>query len=185
MINLNQSKRGIQLFGNLYYFCCNIATENQLKNIYTNEETLNQQINKFKVVFVSDHRDLINITIELNKYTKNTNNNIQLLKDTFIKFTNEGKANNLTEKTNHENTIQGIQEIIICNLMKIMLKFSNYERDNSIHINCKLRKKPPRIIESKTLYNDLIKLENTIKKRWIRTDHTIGKSFRVLQSTHS
>uniref|UniRef100_A0A2S2N8T4 Envelope fusion protein n=1 Tax=Schizaphis graminum TaxID=13262 RepID=A0A2S2N8T4_SCHGA len=167
IINLNlknnRSKRGIQLFGNLYHFCCNIATEKQLKNVYTNEEALNQQINKFKDVFVSDHRDLINITTELNKYTKNTNNNIQLLKDNFIKFTNEEKTNNLLEKTNHENTIQGIQEIIY-NLMRIILKFTNYERDTSTHLHCKLQKIPPRIIESKTLYNDLIKLEKTIKK---------------------
>jgi len=58
MINLNlkinRSNRGIQLFGNLYHFCCNIATEKQLKSIYTSEETLNQQINTFKDVFMSD-----------------------------------------------------------------------------------------------------------------------------------
>jgi len=128
IINLNlknnRSKRGIQLFGNLYHFCCYIATEKQLKNIYTNEEALNQQINKFKDVFVSDHKDLINITTELNKYTKNANNNIQLLKDNFIKFTNEEKTNNLIEKTNHENTIQGIQEIIY-NIMKIIFSHQN------------------------------------------------------------
>jgi len=33
---------------------------------------LDQQINEFKNVFVSDHKDLINVTTELNKYTKNT-----------------------------------------------------------------------------------------------------------------
>lgn len=126
-----------------------------MKNVYINEESLNQQISKFKDVFVSDHRDLINITTELNKYTKNTNNNIQLLKDNFIKFTNEENTNNLIEKTNHENTIQGMQEIIY-NLMKIILKFTNYERDTSTHLHCKLQKIPPRIIESETLYNDLI-----------------------------
>jgi len=63
--------------------------------------------------------------------------------------------------------------------MKIILKFTNYERDTSTHLHCKLQKIPPKIIESKTLYNDLIKLENTIKKRWVRTDHSVGKSFSV------
>jgi len=48
--------------------------------------------------------------------------------------------------------------------MKIILKFTNYERDTSTHLHCKLHKIPPRIIESNTLYNDIIKLENTIKK---------------------
>lgn len=81
----------------------------------------------------------------------------------FIKFTHEEKTNNLIDKTNHDNTIQGIQEIIN-NLMQIILKFTNYERDTSTNLHCKLHKIPPRIIETKTLYNDIIKLENTIKK---------------------
>lgn len=62
-----RSKRGIQFFGNFYHFCCNIATEKQLKHLYTNEDMMNQQINKYKNVLTSDHNDLINITTELKK----------------------------------------------------------------------------------------------------------------------
>jgi len=36
----SRSKRGIQFFGNLYHFCCNVATEKQLKTFFTNEEML-------------------------------------------------------------------------------------------------------------------------------------------------
>lgn len=104
----SRSKRGIKFFGNLYHFCCDVATEKQLKTFYTNEKMLDQQINKFKNVFTSDHKDLTNITTELNKYTKNTKNNIKLLKDSFSKFINEEKINNLQEKTNQENMVQGI-----------------------------------------------------------------------------
>lgn len=102
----SRSKRGIQFFGNLYHLCCNVATEKQLKTFYTNEEMLDQQINKFKNVFTSDHKDLTNITTELNKYTKNTKNNIKLLKDSFSKFINEEKINNLQEKTNRNKHIR-------------------------------------------------------------------------------
>ncbi|KAE9533681.1 hypothetical protein AGLY_009030 [Aphis glycines] len=144
----SRSKRGIQFFGSLYHFCCNVATEKQLKTFYTNEELLDQQFNKFKNVFASDHKDLTNITTELNKYTKNTKNNIKLLKDSSSKFINEENINNLQEKTNQENMVQAI------------LKITNNERDTNIHLHCKLHKIPARIIKSKILYNDLTKLKN-------------------------
>ncbi|KAL4096415.1 hypothetical protein QTP88_021377 [Uroleucon formosanum] len=76
---------------NLYHFCCNVATEKQLKQFYTNEELLNTQIKKFKDAFVSDHRDLINITSEIDKYTKNNNNNLETLKNAFKEFVKEEK----------------------------------------------------------------------------------------------
>ncbi|KAE9522252.1 hypothetical protein AGLY_017349, partial [Aphis glycines] len=159
----SRSKRGIQFFGNLYHFCCNVATEKQLKTFYTNEELLDQQINKFKNVFASDHKDLTNITTELNKYTKNTKNNIKLLKDSFSKFINEENINNLQEKTNQENMVQGIQEIIY-NLISAILKITNNERDTNIYLHCKLHKIPARIIKSKILYNDLTKLKRAIER---------------------
>ena len=152
----SRSKRGIQFFGNLYHFCCNVATEKQLKTFYTNEEMLDQQINKFKNAFVSDHKDLINLTTDLNTYTKNTKNNMKLLRDSFTKFINE-------EKTNQENTIQGIQEIMY-NLMSVILKFTNHEKDTNIHLHCKLQRIPSRIIKTKILYNDLEKLKRAIEK---------------------
>ena len=159
----SRSKRGIQFFGNLYHFCCNFATEKQLKTFYTNEEMLDQQINKFKNVFTSDHKDLTNITTELNKYTKYTKNNIKLLKDSFSKFINKEKLNSLQEKTNQENMVQGIQEIIY-NLMLVILKFTNNERDTNIHLHCKLHKIPARVIKSKIVYNDLTKLKRSIER---------------------
>jgi len=159
----SRSKRGIQFFGNLYHFCCNVATEKQLKTFYTHEELLDQQINKFKNVFASDHKDLTNITTELNKYTKNTKNNIKLLKDSFSKFINEENINNLQEKTNRENMVQGIQEIIY-NLISAILKITNNERDTNIYLHCKLHKIPARIIKSKILYNDLTKLKRAIER---------------------
>jgi len=75
----SRSKRGIQFIGNLYHFCCNVATEKQLKNLYSNEEMLDQQINKFKNAIVSDHKDLTNLTTELNIYTTNTKNNMKTI----------------------------------------------------------------------------------------------------------
>jgi len=105
MFKNKRSKRGIQLMGNLYYFCCNVATENQLRNLYTNENMISQQIKKFKDAFVSDHQDLVNITSELNKYTKTNNNNLEILKTSFREFIKEEIGNDMLEKTNHENTI--------------------------------------------------------------------------------
>ncbi|KAF0707853.1 sodium- and chloride-dependent transporter XTRP3-like, partial [Aphis craccivora] len=161
----SRSKRGIQFFGNLYHFCFNVATEKQLKTFYTNEKMLDQQINKFNNVFASDHKDLTNIITELNKHTKITKNNIKLLKDSFSKFINEEKIKNLQEKTNQENMIQGIQEIIY-NLISVILKFTNNERDTNIRLHCKLHKIPARIIKSKILYNDN-KIKKSNRKRWI------------------
>lgn len=59
--------------------------------------------------------------------------------------------------------IQGIQETIY-NLMSVILKFTNNERDTNIHLHCKLHKIPARIIKSKILYNDLTKLKRAIEK---------------------
>lgn len=142
IIGKSRLKRGIQFIGGIYNFCCNVATKKQLKQFYTNEDKLNKQVNKFKNIFVSDHNDLINITTELNKYTRNTKNNIKMLKDTFAQFVLEEKINTIHEEINYENTIQGVQEVIY-NLLTIMLKFTTYERDSSTHLHCKAHKIPP------------------------------------------
>ena len=67
------------------------------------------------------------------------------------------------EKTNYDNLIQGTQEIMF-DLMIILSKFINYERDSSIHLHCKLGKIPPRIINTQVLFKDLIKLSSVLKK---------------------
>ncbi|CAI6353626.1 unnamed protein product [Macrosiphum euphorbiae] len=163
MFNNKRSKRGIQFIGNLYHFCCNVATEKQLKNLYTNEDMINQQIKKFKDAFVSDHQDLVNITSELNKYTKTNNNNLDILKTSFREFIKEEIGNDMLEKTNHENTIQGMQEIIF-SLLTTMLKFTNYEKDSSNHLHCKLQKIPTRLIRPNILEKDLINLSEILQK---------------------
>ncbi|KAL4135810.1 hypothetical protein QTP88_007397 [Uroleucon formosanum] len=120
MFNNKRSKRGIQFIGNLYHFCCNVATEKQLRNLYTNDD-ISQQIKKFKDAFFPDHQDLVNITSELNKYTKTNSNNLEILKTSFREFIKEEIGNDMLEKTNHENTIQGIQEIIFSLLTTIKI----------------------------------------------------------------
>lgn len=155
MFNNKRSKRGIQFIGNLYHFCCNVATEKQLRNLYTNDDMISQQIKKFKDAFFPDHQDLVNITSELNKYTKTNSNNLEILKTSFREFIKEEIGNDMLEKTNHENTIQGIQEIIF-SLLTTMLKFINYEKDSSNHLHCKLHKIPTRIIRPYVLEKDLI-----------------------------
>jgi len=138
-----------------------VATEKQLKQFYTNEELLNTQIKKFKDAFVSDHRDLINITSEINKYTKNNDNNLEVLKNSFMEFIKEEKHNDMQEKYNQQNSIQGIQEIIF-SLITIISKFTKYETDSSNHLHCKLHKFPTRIIKPDILQNDLIKLSEIL-----------------------
>ncbi|XP_050544216.1 uncharacterized protein LOC126907157 [Daktulosphaira vitifoliae] len=92
--NFNKrSKRGIQFLGNGFHFCCNVATEKQLKNFYSNEQILKDQFNKLKDVFTSDHKDLNDITSQLNNYTSNTNIKIELLKTAFQKINDENRNN--------------------------------------------------------------------------------------------
>lgn len=159
----SRAKRGIQILGNMVHFCCNVATEKQLKNLYTNEEMLNNQINKFKDVLASDHLDLQNITSELNKYTKNTKINIDTVKQAFQIFVKEERSNDMIEKFTHGNEIQGLQEIIF-NLLTIILKFTNYERDSNTHLHCKLQKIPQRIVLPAIFYKDIKKLSNILEK---------------------
>lgn len=157
------SKRGIQFLGNLYHFCCNIATEKQLKHLYTNDEKIKIQIDKLKNIFVSDHDDLTRITTELNDYTNITKNKLNLLKNTLNLFVEEEKQNVLINQNRQENTIQGVQEIIY-KLMTIILKISNHESKSSVHLHCKLGKIPPSIVEPEILEKDLKKLSNVIDK---------------------
>jgi hypothetical protein len=60
-------------------------------------------------------------------------------------------------------SIQGIQEMIY-NLISVIQKLTNHERDTNIHLHCKLNKFPSRIIKTKILYNDIKKLKRVIEK---------------------
>lgn len=161
--NKKRSKRGIQLIGDFYNFCCNVATKKQIKHFYNNEEQLEEQAEKLKNIFVSDHKDLSKITSQLNNYTITTGNRLELLKNSFKNFVKEEKINDMLEKTNYDNLIQGTQEITF-NIINILAKFSNYERESNIHLHCKLGKIPPRIISTEVLYQDLKKLSKVLKE---------------------
>lgn len=87
-------KRGIQFIGDFYNFCCDIATEKQIKNFYTNEDKLKQQADKLRDVFVSDHKDLNQITSQLNNYTAATSNKLENLKNIFKTYLTEEKKMN-------------------------------------------------------------------------------------------
>jgi len=45
-----------------------------------------------------------------------------------------------------------------------MLKFTNYEKDSSNHLHCKLHKIPTRIIRPNILEKDLINLSEILQK---------------------
>ncbi|XP_050547921.1 uncharacterized protein LOC126909530 [Daktulosphaira vitifoliae] len=162
--NFNKrSKRGIQFLGNGFHFCCNVATEKQLKNFYSNEQILKDQFNKLKDVFTSDHKDLNDITSQLNNYTSNTNIKIELLKTAFQKINDENRNNARLEDNNLNNSIQGIQEILFT-IMSVFSKLIDYERMSNAHLHCKNNKIPPRVLSTDILYKDLLKLQKTINK---------------------
>lgn len=161
--NNKRYKRGVQFLGNLYHFCCNVATEKQLRQFYSNEEKLNLQINKFKNIFISDHNDLINITSEIHKYTVRNDNNIDILRTSFTDFINETRSNEKNEKSDRKHAILGLQEIIY-KIISILKQFTDYERDTSTHLHCKLHKIPTTIIKPDIIRNDLQKLSATLLK---------------------
>lgn len=156
-----RSKRGIQFIGDFYNFCCNVATDKQIKNFYNNEERLADQAEKLKNIFVSDHKDLSQITSTLNNYTMTTGNRIESLKNNFKNFVKEEKDNMMLEKNNYNNLIQGTQEIMF-NIATSLVRFINYERDSSTQLHCKLGKIPPRVISTEVLFYDLNKLSKIL-----------------------
>ncbi|CAI6375345.1 unnamed protein product [Macrosiphum euphorbiae] len=157
----DRPKRGIQFIGDFYNFCCNVATDKQIKNFYNNEEKLAEQAEKLKDIFVSDHKDLSQITSQLNNYTMTTGNRIELLKNNFKNFVKEEKDNMMLEKINYNNLIQGTQEIMF-NIATSLERFINYERDSSTQLHCKLGKIPPRVINTEVLFYDLNKLSKLL-----------------------
>jgi len=80
-----------------------------------------------------------------------------------MEFIKEEKGNDMQEKNYQLNSIQGVQEIIF-SLITIMSKFTNYEKESSNHLHCKLHKIPTRIIKPNILQNDLIKLSEVLLK---------------------
>lgn len=158
-----RSKRGIQFIGDFYNFCCDIATEKQIKHFYTNEEKLKKQADKLRDVFVSDHKDLNTITTQLNNYTTLTENKLEILKGSLKIFFEEEKKNQLLEISTIDKEIRGVQETIFY-LTTSLLKFINYERESSTHLHCKIGKIPPRLIDIDILYNDLSNLTKILQK---------------------
>ena len=156
-------KRGIQIIGDFYNFCCDVATEKQIKNFYTNEDKLKQQADRLKDVFVSDHKDLNQITSQLNNYTTVTSNKLEILKNSFKTLLNEEKKNDLIETTKTDKEIKGLQDITF-SLITMIIKIMNYERETSTQLHCKISKIPSRLITIDTLHTDLIKLSDIIKK---------------------
>lgn len=104
---------------------------------------MKEQADRLRDVFVSDHKDLNTITTQLNNYTTITENKLEILKKSF-KILEEEKNNNLLEDMRINKEIKGVQEIIFY-LITMLIKFINYERESSTHLNCKIGKIPPRL----------------------------------------
>lgn len=158
-----RTRRGIQFIGDFYNFCCNIATEKQIKHFYTNEEKLREQADRLRDVFVSDHKDLNTITTQLNNYTTITAGKLEILKKSLEQFYEEERDNGLLENAKIDKEIKGVQEIIFY-VITMLIKFINYERESSTHLHCKIGKIPPRLINVNILYDDLQKLTKILKK---------------------
>ncbi|KAE9521879.1 hypothetical protein AGLY_017686, partial [Aphis glycines] len=139
------------------------TTEKQIKNFYTNEDKLKQQADKLRDVFVSDHKDLNQITSQLNNYTIATSNKLENLKNIFKTYLIEEKKNELMENTKTDKEIKGMQEIMF-NTLTIVMKIINYERDTSTQIHCKIGKIPPGLMPIDTLHADLQKVSEILRK---------------------
>ncbi|KAL4127272.1 hypothetical protein QTP88_011451 [Uroleucon formosanum] len=150
------------------------------QEIENNEETNNDvwQIGKY---CENKNSNYCKITQQILILLKNVNENIEKnsfdMSDRLIKrfndnkrskrgiqlleFVKEEKDKDMQERNNHQNSIQDVQEIIFSIITK-MSKFTNYEKESSNHLNCKLHKIPTRIIKPNTLQIYLIKLSDVL-----------------------
>jgi hypothetical protein len=88
--NSTRSRRGLIILQKLLSWCCNVASVDQVSNIYENQKDLQTHTNEIIDSVNSQYKDLISTTTHLNNFTHHMNNltdkmhyGLQLMRDEF------------------------------------------------------------------------------------------------------
>lgn len=154
----SRQKRGIQIIGQIFDFCCDLVTHEKLHNTYLSQESAIDHLNRIQQIVHQDHKDLLqssqifhSTTTKIEETLQQAENEVQSLADHIEK---------------HETSeLQLTYHMLAASFNIHMQTYAALYQQYLNHINyfCDKKLIPSSLITEKTLKEDLSILETKIK----------------------
>lgn len=152
-----REKRGIQILGDFYNWCCNLITKEEIFPLYDNQERMNRNYKELRGALIDSHADLFNISTKLNNFTREINEGFKNIHETFNIF--------LSDTLRHENnaldSLLKTQELTV-NTLNVLQKHILIDHFRDVLEHCKNHKIPAILLSPQILGEDLKELDKKL-----------------------